>query len=285
MLIALSSALASACLILLTLYLKTLAKLRQEHLEHKRIASELLRSRDAADAANRAKSTFLANMSHEIRTPLGAVLGFAELLLDTDISDQERAKYAMTIQRNGELLCQLISDVLDLSKVEAERLDLSKAPLKLTELLHDLGELMRLEAANKGLAFAIKAEGELPTDITTDPLRLRQILINVVGNAIKFTVSGQVELVVRHTNSDTKSGQLAFFVHDSGPGIKAADCTRIFEPFTQADESSTRPNAGAGLGLALAKKLAIALGGDVQLERSEPGVGSTFVVTIAAHAT
>lgn len=283
LLTALCAGLAVASLILLRFYRRTRQLLNRERLAHTQLEAELLQSRDAAQAASRAKSNFLANMSHEIRTPLAAVLGFSELLLDPQISSQERDKYAQTIRRNGDLLCQLISDILDLSKVEAEKLDLTTTSLNLGELLQELRDLLSLEAAQKGLKFTIKTEGSLAPTISTDPLRLRQILINVIGNAIKFTARGHVEVQVQQFSTSPQTAQLTFIVDDSGPGIKASDWTKIFDPFTQADDSSTRHASGAGLGLALAKKLARALGGDVELAQSTPGVGSTFVVSIAAQ--
>lgn len=231
----------------------------------------LLKAKLDADSANEAKSRFLANMSHEIRTPLGAVLGFAELLLDADQNEQQRLDCVNAIRRNGRLLLDLINDILDLSKVEAGRLDVETKPLSLLDLVIDLRTLFKPQAQKRNLCYEIEISPDLPRWISTDPTRLRQILINLIGNAMKFTEHGTVKVQLLR-----EADQLVCHVSDSGVGISEAAAKRLFTPFTQADPSVNRQFGGTGLGLVLARNLARALGGDVRLLKSIPGLGSVF---------
>jgi PAS domain S-box-containing protein len=238
---------------------------------------EMIRAKDAADAA---KSAFLANMSHEIRTPLGAVLGFSELLLDENLSQSEKLQYVGTIRRNGELLSNIISDILDLSKVEAGKLNVELHDVRLSEILSDITTLLNLQAVEKGIRLSITSEGVVPSTIRTDALRLRQILLNIIGNAIKFTQRGSVDVVLKMAQTQSAHPLLTFEVSDSGPGITAENAEKLFQTFTQVDPSMTRKHGGSGLGLALSKRLANLLGGDVSLVRTEVGKGSVFAVSI-----
>lgn len=247
--------------------------------DQKFAADELRRAKEAAETANRAKSAFLANMSHEIRTPLGVVLGFADLLTGPGVTAAERQEYVAAIRRNGDLLSNIINDILDLSKVEAGKIDVEKHLISLSEVLSDLKTMLSIQAQEKGLTFKIESDQGVPAHIVTDPLRLRQILLNIVGNAIKFTSRGGVEVHIKHAIKNN-SGVLSFEVRDSGVGISEAQSSRLFEPFTQADASTTRKFGGTGLGLILSKKLANSLGGDVVLDHSVLGEGSTFIITI-----
>jgi PAS domain S-box-containing protein len=247
---------------------------------HRTVENLLRKAKDAADAASMAKSAFLANMSHEIRTPLGAILGFSDLLSDPGISSDEQKRYVSAIRRNGDLLSKLINDILDLSKVEASRLDFEKTEVVLSDILADVTSLLNLMAEEKGVGFKIEVDPTSPKSIETDPLRLRQVLINIVGNAIKFTERGTVELKVRPSDPANPSSLLRFEVKDSGIGISREQQVRLFQPFSQADISTKRRFGGTGLGLALSKRLAQQMGGDVFLAESQPGIGSTFVVTI-----
>ena len=236
-------------------------------------------AKEAAESASVAKSQFLANMSHEIRTPLTAILGFAENLLDQSASELERRDAVKTILRNGEHLLGILNDILDLSKIEAGKLSVERIEVAPTRLAADVIAIMRVRAEAKGLSLALRYTSPIPEKILTDPTRLRQILINLLGNAIKFTERGGVELCVR-LEPNGGEPQMRFDVIDSGIGMTDAQVQRLFEPFSQADGSTTRRFGGTGLGLAISRQLARFLSGDVTVE-SEPGRGSTFSVTVA----
>jgi PAS domain S-box-containing protein len=241
--------------------------------------AELKSAKEAAEVANATKSAFLANMSHEIRTPLGAIIGFSELMLSDDMSAAEKSDGIEIIKRNGKLLSNIINDILDLSKVEAGKLEIENTDVRLVDLVSDTAALLNLEAKEKGVNITVSSDGAIPNIVKTDPTRLRQILFNIIGNAVKFTKKGSVDVKVMLL---TKNGitKLAFVVKDSGVGISEEQSKRLFSAFTQADVTTTRKFGGTGLGLVLSKKLAHALGGDVILESSSPEIGSTFVITI-----
>ena len=234
----------------------------------------------AAESANRAKSAFLANMSHEIRTPMTAILGYAELLRDTADRPEQREAVEV-IRRNGDHLLGIINDILDLSKIEAGRMDIERMECFPCQIVSDVASLMRVRADSKGLALEVRYEGLVPETILSDPTRLRQILINLAGNAIKFTEAGRVRLAVRLLPL-ALDGQpaLEIEVRDTGLGISPEQIDRLFEPFVQADGSTTRRFGGTGLGLAICKRLAAILGGDVAVE-SRPGAGSAFKLRVA----
>lgn len=258
--------------------------LEREIEEHKRTKADLEHQKDKAEAASQAKTAFLANMSHEIRTPLGAVIGFSELLMNPEVSVSEKANFQAIIKRNGDVVCRVINDILDLSKVEAGKLTIEKTETSIQELLNDVSILLNLLATEKGIQFSLISEGGVPDLIETDPLRLRQILVNVVGNAIKFTQKGFVEVTVKKVSSSSSSEKIAFIIRDSGKGIAPEDAERIFEPFTQADASMTRKFGGSGLGLPLARRLVQLLGGSIEISRTEVGKGSIFTVTVETGA-
>ena len=234
----------------------------------------------AAEEANRAKSEFLANMSHEIRTPMTAILGFAEMLLGR-LCESEDLEAARTIHRNGQHLLSVINDILDLSKIEAGKVQAERVPCSVVEVLSDVETLMRCTAEEKGLALTIDYDGPIPQRIETDPLRLRQILHNLVGNAVKFTHRGEIRITASLDTDRVGPQYLRIDVRDTGIGMAQEDLERIFDPFTQANSSTTREYGGSGLGLAICERLAGILGGEIRVE-SEPGVGSTFTVTVAA---
>jgi PAS domain S-box-containing protein len=246
----------------------------------KRVEEELARAKHAAEAANRAKSEFLANMSHEIRTPMTAILGFSEILSECPISAEARASIDI-VQRNGEHLLTLVDDILDLSKIEAGRMEIDQEPSSPAEVAREVIETMRVRAEAKGLELSLEEQGPLPPAISTDPRRLRQILVNLVGNAVKFTEVGAVRIVARSETAASAQPLVAFEVVDTGIGMSGEQMAQLFRPFTQVDTSTSRRFGGTGLGLAISKRLAVALGGDLTVS-SEPNHGSSFRLTIAA---
>jgi PAS domain S-box-containing protein len=238
--------------------------------------------REALARANLAKSEFLANMSHEIRTPMSAILGYADLLLAPDQSISDRHNAVNVIRRNGDHLLTVINDILDLSKIEAGEMTVESIACSPHKIISEVTSLMRGRASERGLQFELKVEGAIPETIQTDPTRLRQILINLTGNAVKFTESGKVGLVAKLVDPpDSPNPRMRFEVVDSGIGMTAEQMQRLFQPFMQADNSTTRRFGGTGLGLTISRKLAQSLGGDISVE-SAPGQGSIFAVTVAA---
>ena len=233
----------------------------------------------ASDSANQAKSEFLANMSHEIRTPMAAILGFNDVLSQT-VERPDEIDAVQTIRRNGEYLLELINDILDLSKIEAGRFELEQLAVSPTKLVADVITLMRVRATAKGLALKLEYATEIPEVIHTDPTRVRQILINLIGNAIKFTEQGSVRFVVRLRQEPDQPACLQFDVIDTGIGMTEDQIGKLFRPFTQADSSTTRKYGGTGLGLSICHRLIQMLGGTVTVT-SQPGSGTTFTVTIA----
>lgn len=230
-----------------------------------------------AEAENRLKSEFLAHLSHELRTPLSAILGFTELLLNKS-NDAENSAHLRIVHRNGKHLLGLLNDILDLSKIEAGKLELEKQPVVLSAFLTDIYFLMQGAAVDKNLQLRIEAPEPLPVTIYTDPMRLRQILLNLMGNAIKFTREGQILLKIDWANEDGKK-KIRFCVKDSGIGICEETLNVIFEPFVQSKNAQVHPRAGTGLGLTISKQLVERLGGYIQVA-SEIGVGSEFSFTI-----
>ena len=241
---------------------------------------ELRRAKTEAEAANVAKSVFLANMSHEIRTPLAVILGFSELMSDALPQTPEKQQWIGVIKRNTEALSNIINDILDLSKIEAGTLAVDRRTILLSEVISDLSLTFEPKAQAKGVNLVIDLASQLPQVIYTDPTRLRQILVNIVGNAVKFTAQGTVRVSIQLQRFITQKRILRFVVEDTGPGIPPESWKLLFQPFAQVASPATQKVGGTGLGLALARKLAHSLGGDVRLTESVPGVGSTFTIFI-----
>jgi len=242
-----------------------------------RRTEELEQARHQAESANKMKSEFLANMSHEIRTPLTAIIGFGESILESGQSMEERLEAVRIIIRSGKHLLQLINDILDLSKIEADQIKVESIALSPLDVLREVENLASVQAAGKGLAFKINYHWPLPKCITSDPLRLKQILLNLCSNAVKFTHEGSISIAV---NCDADAEQMQFVIADTGIGMTAEQQTRLFRQFSQADVSTTRKYGGTGLGLFISKQLAEKLGGTLSVE-SRAGEGSQFTVTIA----
>ena len=249
--------------------------------ERKQIEEALQKAKESAEVANQAKTNILANISHEIRTPMTAILGFVEMLRDPGISAENRDEVIETISRNGRHLLRLINDILDISKVEAGELTVEFQETSPCRIIINVMSLLRVQTMEKNLSLNVHFDGPIPRTIQTDPTRLHQILMNLVGNAIKFTESGKVEIIVSLEESTKKdSSVLRIDVKDTGIGIHVDQLERIYEPFKQVDMSMTRRFGGTGLGLAISKQLAELLGGCIHVS-SKPGLGSTFSLTVA----
>ncbi len=252
-----------------------LVGISREITDQKRFEQDLKAAKEVAESANKMKSAFLANMSHEIRTPLGAILGFSDLLMDSGLDTKEKETYQAIIKRNGEQLTTLIGDILDLSKIEAGQLKIEPVVFEIRDLTREIYFQFNAKAHAKGLDFSIEVNSDVSEQVKADVTRLRQILVNIIGNAIKFTDHGFVRMHVME-----EDGVLIFFVRDSGIGIPPEQAQKLFKPFSQADESITRRFGGTGLGLTLSKRLALALGGDLTLRSSGADSGSVFEVRI-----
>ncbi|WP_413580875.1 response regulator [Bdellovibrio sp. HCB288] len=246
---------------------------------------ELQAAKMTAENANLAKSAFLANMSHEIRTPLGVILGFSEIIGTQDLEAEERDQYFDVIQRNGASLTRIIDDILDLSKIEAGKFELEKSPVSIRSLTEEVLGMYSDQASKKNIQIKSDLEEIRDLVVITDSVRIRQVLLNLVGNAVKFTSTGSVSIFCRVSQKAGNQKEITFQIEDTGIGMTQEQSDRLFQPFTQADATSTRRFGGTGLGLALSKNLAHTLNGDVRIVNCVTGKGCIFEFSFQADVT
>ena len=264
-------------------FLQTEKTLAGEILEHYKDLSKAREILNREESANATKSTFLANISHELRTPLGAILGYAELASDPDLDEIDRTDFMATVIKNGNQLLHLVNDLLDLTKVEAGKIEIEKVYFDPLEIINEVIDLLNLTAEKKGLKVDLILADQKLLPLLSDPLRFRQILMNIVSNAVKFSQRGFIFIILRYPKPAEKHPQkLVIEIQDSGPGLTLEEQERLFKPFSQADGSVARKYGGSGLGLNLSRQLARLLGGDLSLEWTQPGVGSRFVLHLPA---
>src|SRR6266704_1641312 len=263
-------------------HLRVTARLAVSEEAAKRAESVMRDARDLAERTARARSAFLANMSHEIRTPMNAVLGFVELILDTELSTEQRRALEL-VRSSSEALLMILNDILDYSKIEADHLELEAIPFDVSKVVHATASLLAVRAREKHLELLAEVTPEVPRVVRGDPTRLRQVLMNLIGNAIKFTEQGEVVVSVSAAASDGSVVHLRFAIRDTGIGIAPEQIGAVFREFTQADSTTTRRYGGTGLGLAISQRLVRLMGGEITVT-SEVGRGSEFSFTLAFAA-